>query len=89
MAIILLVLSLVIYKSLLPEIEQEIDNDKPASSGTLAFPQLVLAAVTLFFYVGVEVIAGDTICFFGKDLGVVNYTKLTFYTMDLFTFLDK
>ncbi|MCJ8293835.1 MAG: sugar MFS transporter [Colwellia sp.] len=82
MAIILLVLSVVIYKSPLPEIEQETDNNEDSNTlAIFAFPQLVLGAVTLFFYVGVEVIAGDTIGLFGKELGVVNYTQLTSYTM--------
>jgi len=82
MAGILLCLSLIIYKSPLPEIEQEKENSKETNAlAILAFPQLVLGAVTLFFYVGVEVIAGDTIGLFGKELGVVNYTQLTSYTM--------
>jgi len=82
MAIILLALSVVIYKSPLPEIEQETDNNEDSKTlAVFAFPQLVLGAVTLFFYVGVEVIAGDTIGLFGKELGVVNYTQLTSYTM--------
>jgi len=82
MAIILLVLSVVIYKSPLPKIEQETDNNEDSNTlAIFAFPQLVLGAVTLFFYVGVEVIAGDTIGLFGKELGVVNYTQLTSYTM--------
>ncbi|PKH85451.1 sugar MFS transporter [Colwellia sp. Bg11-28] len=82
MAVILLVLSAVIYKSPLPEIEQETDNNEDSNTlAILAFPQLVLGAVTLFFYVGVEVIAGDTIGLFGKALGVVNYTQLTSHTM--------
>jgi len=82
MAIILLALSVVIYKSPLPEIEQETDSNEDSKTlAVFAFPQLVLGAVTLFFYVGVEVIAGDTIGLFGKELGVVNYTQLTSYTM--------
>ena len=44
-------------------------------------PSLVLGAVTLFFYVGAEVVAGDTIALFGRDLGVVHFGGLTAYTM--------
>lgn len=47
----------------------------------LRHPNLVLGAVTLFFYVGAEVVAGDTIALFGRDLGVVHFGGLTAYTM--------
>jgi len=36
----------------------------------LQFPQLILGAAALFFYVGVEVIAGDTIGLYGQNLQV-------------------
>ena len=49
--------------------------------GVLRHPRLVLGAVTLFFYVGAEVVAGDTIALFGRDLGVVHFGGLTAYTM--------
>lgn len=45
------------------------------------FPHLVLGVLTLFVYVGVEVIAGDTIGLYGSKLGVPNATSLTSYTM--------
>ena len=45
------------------------------------FPQVVLGALSLFVYVGVEVIAGDTIGLYGQQLGVANYAVLTSYTM--------
>ena len=35
----------------------------------------------MFLYVGVEVIAGDTIGLFGQELGVENFGQLTSYTM--------
>jgi len=93
MAGLLLVLSFIIYKSPLPEIMQEEDYFTGGNStgensaqesdkfAILGCPQLILGVVTLFFYVGVEVIAGDTIGLFGKEMGVVNYTQLTSYTM--------
>lgn len=84
MAAILALLSIAIYYSPLPEINQE-DDDKKAEQldkkAILGFPQLILGVVTLFLYVGVEVIAGDTIGLFGKAMGVVNYASLTSYTM--------
>ncbi|MFT7772831.1 sugar MFS transporter [Roseateles sp.] len=59
--------------------------DAPADAaprqGLLQHPQLVLGAITLFGYVGVEVIAGDTIALYGHQLGVAHYGVLTSYTM--------
>ncbi len=44
-------------------------------------PRVVLGALAIFFYVGVEVMAGDTIGLFGQQLEVAHYTLLTSYTM--------
>lgn len=54
----------------------------PASGGGLLhFPHLLLGAATLFFYVGLEVMAGDTIGLFGAELGVAGFAGLTSFTM--------
>ena len=80
-AVLFFLIGLVKYSSL-PEIdhqeETEINEEK---SGILHFPQAVLGAVALFAYVGVEVIAGDTIGLFGSELGVKHFASLTSYTM--------
>lgn len=86
MAGMLAVLSLFIYWSPLPEInlsEQETNQggESISDKSILAFPQVVLGVITLFLYVGVEVIAGDTIGVYGKELGLTNFTQLTSYTM--------
>ena len=47
----------------------------------LGHPNLVLGVVTLFFYMGAEVIAGDTIGLLGRELGLSNFGQLTAYTM--------
>ena len=52
-----------------------------ARGSVLGHPNLVLGAIALFFYVGAEVVAGDTIALFGRDLGVVHFGGLTAYTM--------
>ncbi|WP_228612710.1 sugar MFS transporter [Alkalimonas sp.] len=44
-------------------------------------PRLVLGFIALFFYVGVEVIAGDSIGLYGQGLGVAHFGILTSYTM--------
>ncbi len=81
MAAMLLVLSAVVKFSPLPEIEFDEEESSDGKDSILQFPQLILGAVALFFYVGVEVIAGDTIGLFGKEMGVSNFGQLTSYTM--------
>ncbi|NVK11808.1 MAG: glucose/galactose MFS transporter, partial [Gammaproteobacteria bacterium] len=73
----------------LPELSAEDDEvdvvgDASGSEGKtsiMQFPGLILGAVTIFVYVGAEVIAGDTIGLFASNLGVANATSLTSYTM--------
>lgn len=47
----------------------------------LAYPQIILGALALFAYIGMEVIAGDTIGLYGASLNVSNFASLTSYTM--------
>ncbi|TSA26641.1 MAG: glucose/galactose MFS transporter [Bacteroidetes bacterium] len=75
MTVVLFVLGLFIRFAPLPDIETEQDEDTDtsyASSRTsiFQFPHLILGALTLFFYVGVEVIAGDTIIRYGHSIGM-------------------
>ncbi|MCH8618199.1 sugar MFS transporter [Undibacterium sp. TS12] len=79
----LLVFMLIIHFSSLPDLPLEKEENQPAVKklGVLQFPQLVLGALSLFAYVGVEVIAGDTIGLYGRHLGVKTYAVLTSYTM--------
>lgn len=86
MAVALLGFMVLIHFSALPELRgeegAEAGQDKPVRAlGVLQFPQLVLGAIALFAYVGVEVIAGDTIGLYGHQLGVQNFGILTSYTM--------
>jgi len=84
MALGLLLFMFIIHFSSLTEPDLDTDSDssqKTTRFGVLQFPQLVLGAITLFAYVGVEVIAGDTIGLYGHHLGVQNYAALTSYTM--------
>lgn len=82
-AIALGILALGLMRVNLPDIQFESDdsNDSTQVNGVLQFPHLVLGAMTLFCYVGVEVIAGDTIGLYGSSLGVANATSLTSFTM--------
>lgn len=84
MTLVLLLLAVFIWFAPLPELPQE-ENKEASSKGyvkaVLAYPQLVLGVVALFCYVGVEVIAGDTIGLYGSQLGVAHFGILTSYTM--------
>lgn len=85
MAIGLVIFMAIIHFSSLPDLDLQDEGNGSDSSttrfGVLQFPQLVLGAITLFAYVGVEVIAGDTIGLYGQHLGVEHFLKLTSYTM--------
>lgn len=74
MAIVLLLLALAIRFINLPDINTEEDSNVESiaeeKTSILQFPYLILGAITLFFYVGVEVIAGDTIIQYGKSMGI-------------------
>ncbi|ALS98678.1 sugar MFS transporter [Lacimicrobium alkaliphilum] len=83
MAGMLVLLTLLVHFSPLPEPGKELTGTgEPVSRReVLQYPQLVLGVVALFFYVGVEVIAGDTIGLYGQQLGVAHFGALTSYTM--------
>ena len=83
MAIALLIVAWVFSRINLPDISASDVNEpnSPSDKRIVQFPHLVLGAISLFFYVGVEVIAGDTIGLYGSSLGVENATTLTSYTM--------
>ena len=85
MAIVLVFLAAMIKLSPLPEIGSEQEEGgaetDPKKTSILQFPQLILGAIALFFYVGVEVMAGDTIGMYGRSLGISFFGKLTSYTM--------
>lgn len=81
MAVLLSGLIVLVKYSTLPELDFEQDEFISDRMTIFEFPRVVLGAVALFFYVGIEVIAGDTIGLYGQTLGVDNYTSLTSYTM--------
>ena len=84
MSVVLLLLGLMIRVSPLPEVETEQEEDsgdtsKKGVKSILEMPHPVLGVMTLFFYVGAEVIAGDTIIRYGISLGI-NIASAKVYT---------
>jgi len=91
MAVILVLLGLLLRFAHLPEIDTDAE-DAAASESNLKktsvwqFPHLIIGVITFFFYVGVEVIAGDTIIRYGQSLGIEMssakyFTSLTLLSM--------
>lgn len=80
MAVVLSGLIALVKFSNLPELDF-LKGESSDKKSIFEFPRVVLGAAALFFYVGIEVIAGDTIGLYGQHLGVENYTALTSYTM--------
>lgn len=76
MAVILALLSFWILKSALPEIKasdvniQPVGNSPKAKTSIFQFPYLLLGALCIFVYVGVEVMAGDAIGTYGKGFDI-------------------
>jgi MFS transporter, FHS family, L-fucose permease len=72
-SIALLVLAFMIKKSSLPEIDLQSDEKDLANrdkTSIFNFPHLWLGVLCLFLYVGVEVMAGDAIGIYGRQLGM-------------------
>ena len=84
MAIVLIVLGLLIRKAPLPHVEaepiEELKDGESAKTSIFQFPHLWLGVLALFFYVGAEVIAGDTIIAYGISLGIPT-ADAKFFTM--------
>jgi MFS transporter, FHS family, L-fucose permease len=85
---ILAVLAVIVYFSSLPEIDTDQEDEAVAAANThktsiFQFPQLILGALAMFFYVGVEVIAGDTIISYGAAQGIPFETAKFFTTCTL------
>jgi FHS family L-fucose permease-like MFS transporter len=71
---VLVVLAIGVLFSALPDIKDEGEtitiNPSTSKSSIFQFPHLLLGVIALFLYVGVEVLAGDTIISYGKSLGI-------------------
>ncbi|MBE7172649.1 MAG: sugar MFS transporter [Williamsia sp.] len=90
-ATVLLLLALMIYKSSLPEIDAEKEEadtqSTPQKQNVFQFSHLLLGVLCLFLYVGVEVMAGDAIGMYGKELGLPLDRTKYFTSFTLFAML--
>ncbi|HTD41303.1 MAG TPA: sugar MFS transporter [Mucilaginibacter sp.] len=72
--IVLILLAIFVFYSTLPEIETEKDGDSVANqdkkTSVFQFPHLMIGVLALFAYVGVEVLAGDSIVSYGASQGI-------------------
>ena len=72
MAIVLVILAVAVRYSALPEVEEEEDEhagEEAEKKSILSFPYFWIGVITLFFYLGAEVISVDTLINYGKLLG--------------------
>ncbi len=90
MAVFLLIIAFVIYKSSLPDIKEQASADSSGvtylskgKTSVLQFPHVILGAIAIFFYVGAEVMAGDLITIYGKNLGFSEDTSKFFAVFGL------
>ncbi len=87
MAGILFLLGILIRKAPLPHVEaesnEEINGVDTNKTSIFQFPHLWLGVLTLFVYVGAEVIAGDTIIAYGISLGFSAEDAKFFTTLTL------
>jgi FHS family L-fucose permease-like MFS transporter len=91
MAVILVLLGLLLRFAHLPEVDTDAEDEASGESNAKKtsiwqFPHLLLGVVALFFYVGVEVIAGDSIIRYGQSIGIAMesakyFTSLTLVSM--------
>ncbi|MCX6251980.1 MAG: sugar MFS transporter [Bacteroidetes bacterium] len=75
MAVVLTGLGLMVRFTSLPDIDTDHEDEaltaaNAGKSHIFHFPHLILGVITLFLYVGVEVIAGDTIIPYGLSQGI-------------------
>jgi fucose permease len=89
MALILIAFAFLIKYSQLPNEVSGVDDDEHETlkgfikqiPAALKIPHLALGITALFVYVGVEVMAGDSLTQFGRDLKLDYAPRLTSYTM--------
>lgn len=91
MAVVLFLLAIMIQKSSLPEIdvekEEAVSDNTQQKTNVFQFKHLMLGVLCLFLYVGVEVMAGDAIGAYGRQLGMPLDETKYFTTFTLLSML--
>jgi MFS transporter, FHS family, L-fucose permease len=90
--LILLLLAFGIYRSGLPEIDTNEEDENVAITNSnkksiFQFPQLILGTIAMFFYVGVEVLAGDSVINYGSSQGIPLSSAKFFATTTLISMI--
>lgn len=85
---VLVILAIWIYLSPLPEVDTDTEDEALAKTNInkkniFQFPHLLLGTLAMFVYVGVEVIAGDTVISYGAAQGIplIDAKVFTSYTL--------
>ena len=84
MMAVLIMLAIMIYYSSLPEVDTDTEDENLAAinikkKNIFQFPHLLLGTLAMFLYVGVEVIAGDTVISYGAAQGI-DFSRAKFFT---------
>ncbi len=84
MMVVLILLAVLIYYSTLPEVDTDEEDETLAKTNInkksiFQFPHLLLGTLAMFLYVGVEVIAGDTVISYGSSQGIP-FASAKFFT---------
>ncbi|MDP9078493.1 MAG: sugar MFS transporter [Bacteroidota bacterium] len=86
--IVLVLLAVFVYYSTLPEVEAQKDDDtavpaESAQTSIFQFPHLLVGVLALFLYVGVEVMAGDSVISYASSQGIPSAIAKYFTTCTL------
>lgn len=84
MMVVLIILAALVYFSSLPEVDADAEDEELAKSNlnkksVFQFPHLFLGTFALFLYVGVEVIAGDTIISYANEAHGIPLSEAKFF----------
>ena len=88
----LVILAIFTYRSTLPEIDTEHEDESTAlansnKTSVFQFPNLTLGIIALFLYVGAEVLAGDSIISYGASQDIPLSTAKFFATFTMISML--
>lgn len=91
-AAVLTLLAFLIFRSGLPEIDTEHENGKATGADNnkksiFGFPNLMLGVVAMFFYVGVEVLAADSVISYAATKGIALSSAKFFATTTLISMI--